>query len=41
MKLQIFVAGIRFVRTLPENIHVKLDSSTPCWNDAIEGFGLN
>ena len=20
------------------NIHVNLDSSTPCWNDAIEGF---
>jgi len=23
------------------NIHVNLDSSTPCWNDAMEGFCLN
>ena len=23
------------------DIHVSLDSSTPCWNDAIEGFCLN
>ena len=23
------------------NIHVNLDSSTPCWNDEIEGFCLN
>jgi hypothetical protein len=22
------------------NIHVNLDSSTPCWNDALEGFCL-
>ena len=22
------------------DIHVNLDSSTPCWNDAIEGFCL-
>src|SRR5262245_35853774 len=23
------------------DIHVNLDSSAPCWNDGIEGFGLN
>jgi hypothetical protein len=23
------------------DIHVNLDSSTPCWNDAVEGFCLN
>jgi hypothetical protein len=52
MKTQIFVmpawiAGIhRFhinqVRTdASGNIHVNLDSSTPCWNDAREGPLLN
>ena len=23
------------------DVHVNLGSSTPCWNDAIEGFCLN
>jgi len=23
------------------DIHFNLDSSTPCWNDAVEGFCLN
>jgi hypothetical protein len=44
MKIQIFVmpawiAGIHQVcKDASGNIHVNLDSSTPCWNDAIEGF---
>ena len=42
MKIEIFVmpawiAGIHQVRKdASGNIHVNLDSSTPCWNDAIE-----
>jgi hypothetical protein len=43
MKIQIFVmpawiAGIQVRKDASGNIHVNLDSSTPCWNDAIEGF---
>ena len=43
MKIQIFVmpawiAGIQVCKDASGNIHVKLDSSTTCWNDAIEGF---
>ena len=43
MKIQIFVmpawtAGIQVCKDASGNIHVNLDSSTPCWNDAIEGF---
>jgi hypothetical protein len=44
MKMPIFVmpawiAGIHQVRKdASGNIHVDLDSSTQCWNDAIEGF---
>jgi hypothetical protein len=30
------IAGIQVRRDAPGNIHVNLDSSTPCWNDAIE-----
>jgi hypothetical protein len=47
MKMEIFVmpariAGIHQVhRDGAGDIHVNLDSSTPCWNDAIEGFGLS
>ncbi|HUK41754.1 MAG TPA: hypothetical protein VLX11_11935 [Candidatus Acidoferrales bacterium] len=28
------IAGIQVRRDAPGNIHVSLDSSTPCWNDA-------
>jgi hypothetical protein len=43
MKIKIFVmpawiAGIQVCKDASGNIHVNLDSSTPCWNDAIEGF---
>ena len=42
MKIQIFVipawiAGIQARKDAFGDIHVKLDSSAPCWNDAIEG----
>jgi hypothetical protein len=38
MKIQIFVmpgwiAGIQARKDASGNIHVNLDSSTPCWND--------
>jgi hypothetical protein len=41
MKIQIFVmpawiAGIQVREDASGNIHVNLDSSAPCWNDAIE-----
>ena len=41
MKMQIIVmpawiAGIQVRKDASGNIHVNLDSSTPCWNDAIE-----
>jgi hypothetical protein len=41
--MQIFVmpawiAGIQVCKDASGNIHVNLDSSTPCWNDAVEGF---
>ena len=43
--MQIFVmpawiAGIQVRKDASGDIHVNLDSSTPCWNDAIEGFCL-
>jgi hypothetical protein len=46
MKIQIFVmpawiAGIQARKDASGDIHVNLDSSTPRWNDAIEGFCLN
>jgi len=28
-------AGIQFRRDASGNVHVNLDSNTPCWNDAI------
>jgi hypothetical protein len=46
-EMQIFVmpawiAGIHQIhKDGAGDIHVNLDSSTPCWNDAIEGFGLS
>jgi hypothetical protein len=45
MKVQIFVmpawmAGTQVRKDASGDIHVNLDSSTPCWNDEIEGFYL-
>jgi hypothetical protein len=45
MKVQIFVmpawmAGTQVRKDASGDIHVNLDSSTPCWNDEIEGFCL-
>ena len=45
MKLQIFVmpawiAGIQVLKDASGYIRVNLDSSTPCWNDVIEGLLL-
>jgi hypothetical protein len=42
MKMQIFVmparmAGIQVREDASGNIYVSLGSSTPCWNDEIEG----
>jgi hypothetical protein len=46
MKMQIIVmpawiAGIQVRKNASGNIHVNLDSSTPCWNDAIGGEVLH
>jgi len=35
-----WITGIQIRRMLPGDIHVSLDSSDPCWNDAIEGIVL-
>ena len=32
-----WIAGIQGSKDASGNIRVNLDSSTPCWNDAIEG----
>jgi hypothetical protein len=32
-----WIAGIQFRKDVSEDIRVDLDSSTSCWNDAIEG----
>ena len=32
-----WIAGIQVRKDAPGNIHVDLDSSTPCWNDATAG----
>jgi hypothetical protein len=32
-----WIAGIQVRKDASGNIRVNLDSSTPCWNDAIEG----
>src|SRR5262245_6401682 len=44
-KMEIFVmrhgmAGIQIRRDASGDIHFVLDSSTPCWNDAIEEFTM-
>jgi len=31
------IASIQVHKDASGNIHVNLDSSTPCWNDVIEG----
>jgi len=36
-----WIAGIQVRKDASGNIHVNLDSSAPCWNDAIEEFCLN
>jgi hypothetical protein len=46
MKVNIFVmparmADIQVRKDASGDIRVGLDSSTPCWNDAIEGFYFN
>jgi len=33
-----WIAGIQVCRDASGDIRVSLDSSAPCWNDAIEGF---
>ena len=45
MKIKIIVmpawmAGIQFRKDASGDIHVNLDSSSPCWNDATEGVLL-
>jgi hypothetical protein len=32
------MAGIQFRKDASGDIHVNLDSSPPCWNDATEGL---
>ena len=32
-----WIAGIQVRKHASGDIHVSLDSGTPCWNDAIEG----
>jgi hypothetical protein len=34
--MQVWIAGIQVRKDASGNIHVSLDSSTPCWNDVIE-----
>jgi hypothetical protein len=36
-----WIAGIQFRKDASEDIRVDLDSTTPCWNDAIGGALLN
>jgi hypothetical protein len=36
-----WIAGIQVCKDAYGDIHVDLDSSVPCWNDAIGGFSLN
>jgi hypothetical protein len=33
-----WIAGIQVCKDASGNIHVNLDSSTPCWNDSSEGW---
>ena len=32
-----WIAGVQVRKDASGNVRVNLDSSTPCWNDAIEG----
>src|SRR5688500_13681189 len=41
MEMQISVMPASGSQDASGDIHVNLDSSTPCWNDAIERFCLN
>jgi hypothetical protein len=34
------IAGIQVRKDASGDIHVNLDSSTPCWNDAIAGLSV-
>jgi len=34
--MPVWIAGIQVRKDASGNIHVNLDSSTPCWNDALE-----
>jgi hypothetical protein len=36
-----WIAGIQVRVDASGDIHVSLDSSTPCWNDAVEAYCLN
>jgi hypothetical protein len=36
-----WIAGIQFRKDASGDIPVNLDSSTPCWNDAMRGFTEN
>ena len=38
--MPVWMAGIQVRKDASGDIHVNLDSSTPCWNDAIEGVLL-
>jgi hypothetical protein len=38
--LPVWIAGIQIRKDASGNIHVNLDSSTPCWNDVIERLYL-
>jgi hypothetical protein len=33
-----WIAGIQTRKDASGNVHVNLDSSSPCWNDVIERF---
>ena len=35
-----WIAGIQVRKDAYEDIHVNLDSSTPCWNDSMRGLCL-
>ena len=36
-----WIAGIQVRKDASGDIRVSLDSSTPCWNDAMDGLCLN
>jgi hypothetical protein len=35
-----WIAGIQVRKDASGDVHVNLDSSTPCWNDGVEGLAL-